>query len=255
MKLLGASIFCGSGLLVGLALGVWGTSGKRVVPQEQLASRTSSTLQQEILTERDHWKNEAEKFKKWAEEVHQLRGEVSRLNSELAALRQQQTIQSQSPDKSAGPPAASKPPGTDKAMVSFAEAPSTIQAAIIRETGVPAANGIHVSSEKGKTVFGLKGKTEDDRYFALRLDEEGAVLEKHMQIATEAVPPEVGAAVQRSFGDLVINQASEVTEGEQQFYDLSAKTPDEGVQIRVRSDGLLVGYSAKIQPPEARTKK
>ena len=259
MKLLWICLLCGFCLLFGIVLGRRATDSSAIVLPNQAASESLPVLEgnqtpTQALSERDHWKEQAEIFRKDAREVHKLRGEVTQLKAELVALEKQE---SSSGNRAGSSPTnvSSKFPAPERTFLGFDNVPSAIQSAILRETGGPAVNPIHVSNEKGRTVYGLKGKTGDDRSFALRLDEEGTVLERHLQIPAESIPPEIEKVVQGAFSDLVINNAMHVTEGDQQFYDLTAKAAEEGVHIRVRSDGVLLGYSAKMQPPEARSKK
>ncbi len=115
----------------------------------------------------------------------------------------------------------------------------------------PLVRGIAAEPGKdGRVTFMTKGQLVDGRVIALRLADDGSLLEKRTEISTDTVPPQVQQIVNENFGDFVISHAMETTGTGQPSYDLTAKRPDAAVEITVRADGSIVGYSAKFRQPE-----
>jgi len=96
-----------------------------------------------------------------------------------------------------------------------------------------------------------QGPTADGRTIALRLAEDGTVLEKRSEIPSEGVPPDVQAIFNQSFAGFTIGRATETRSAGVASYELSGKGPNAAVEIVVRADGTVMGYSAKFRPPES----
>lgn len=146
-----------------------------------------------------------------------------------------------------GPPA-----GMREGMLSLQEAPAAIQAAVQREMGDGSeVRGILAGLGKdGRMTFGVKGLLADGRAIGFRLADDGSVLEKRMEIPAETVPPQLQQIFSQNFADFAITHAVATLEEGQSTYELTAKRPDPAVQVSVRADGFIEGYSAKFRPPE-----
>jgi hypothetical protein len=103
----------------------------------------------------------------------------------------------------------------------------------------------------GVPTLMTKDQTADGRAIALRLAEDGTVLEKRSEIPSEGVPPDVQAIFNQSFAGFTIGRATETRSAGVASYELSGKGPNAGVEIVVRADGTVMGYSAKFRPPES----
>ncbi|MCF7765799.1 MAG: hypothetical protein K9N62_19190 [Verrucomicrobia bacterium] len=47
-----------------------------------------------------------------------------------------------------------------------------------------------------------------------------------------------------------ISGARQIVDGDNISYEVVSKSPDMGMQITVRDDGTILGYSAKVRTPE-----
>ncbi len=95
-----------------------------------------------------------------------------------------------------------------------------------------------------------KGQTADGRTIALRLAEDGTVLEKSLS-SQRGGASHVQAIFNQSFAGFTIGRATETRSAGVASYELSGKGPNAAVEIVVRADGTVMGYSAKFRPPES----
>lgn len=210
------------------------------------------------LLARGGMKDEADQLRADAAEVHRLRAEVSRMKIELTESHNALERLDRTPKKSqATPEVALKAKQTERNGILFESAPAAVQTTLLRELGRRPATGFLASTpdKNGAAQFTFKGQTADRRGVAVRMTEDGSVLERSIEIAADAVPPQIQAPASEVFGNLPIGSAREVVEGENVHYELSAKGPDRWIQATVSNDGTILGYSAKRQLERAAPKE
>ena len=84
----------------------------------------------------------------------------------------------------------------------------------------------------------------------MRVAEDGRVLEKSTEVASETLPARIQKPISETFGDIKISGARQIVDGDNISYEVVSKSPDMGMQITVRDDGTILGYSAKVRTPE-----
>ena len=247
-----------TGLLLGLATDAFRVSRANAERTRELAElRVSFEQAREAMNnavvQRDQLKDEADRLRQWSEEVHRLRAEVSRLKSEAAQSQVVREQMSRAAMKTEA--AAAQAPDKLKAResaLSIDSAPPLIQAALLRESGgLPAKGALGIFNDKeGRPTYGFKGQSNDGRAMFLRMGEDGAILEKSVEIPANTVPVHIQTPAAQVFNGVAITGAREILDGGNVRYELSARGPDSGMQVTVRSDGTILGYSAKFQQTE-----
>lgn len=221
----------------------------------------ASRIQTETAAQRDQWKTEAGRFQKWAEEVHQLRAETSRLRGELSQAR---TLLDQiaSGRKRAGASdetrmAADTTKSSDgkrkktETPMPLESAPPAVGATITKEMGGGQLRVlVQLASDDENAVYAVKGQLADGRAVGMRVAEDGRVLEKSTEVASETLPARIQKPISETFGDIKISGARQIVDGDNISYEVVSKSPDMGMQITVRDDGTILGYSAKVRTPE-----
>jgi multidrug efflux pump subunit AcrA (membrane-fusion protein) len=189
-----------------------------------------------------------------SQDIHRLRAEVSRLSRELTEVQASQEQAARAARKSEAPNKGSVKlkEAPEMGAVPVDSTPAAVQTALFRELGHRPISGVLGSSidKNGRMTYGFKGQTSDLRGIAVRLAEDGAVLERSIEIAADTVPAHVQAPAAQIFGILPISTAREILDGDSLIYELSAKGPESAMQAMVRDDGTMLGYSAKWRQPE-----
>lgn len=249
-------------VMLGFVLGLAATSLQR--PHENAETKETDVLRasleqaeqaaEKALVQRNRLKDEVDRLRASTQEVHGLRAEVSRLTRELTenrAVQEQVARTAKKADLSREVPVKLKA-ANEAGPVPVESAPLAVQTALYRELGNRPMNAVLGSSidKTGRMTYGFKGQTSDQRGIAVRFAEDGSVLERSTDIATDTVPPQVQAPAAQVFGTLPISTAREIVAGDNLIYELSAKGPESGMQAMVRNDGTILSYSAKLRQPE-----
>lgn len=248
-------------LLLGVAALVGGAVGSHVqrnartrleTEKAELSSRLAAArqTQEQATLERDHWKNQAQTIDRWSEEVQRLRAELVRLKGEQAAPPAPQKDSSGSAKEGLMDVKRAATAGIQKGIIPLEDAPPAIAAAIETNVGTGRVKVSMVPTEDGKITFGAKGELPDGRAIALRLAEDGSVLEKSTEILPEAIPAHIQTPIANAFGGIPLSGAREIIDQKQVLYEVASKGPDARMQITVRGDGVILGYTAKLRLPE-----
>ena len=223
------------------------------------ALRQAERAARQAVDQRDRLQDEAERLREASQDIHRLRAEVSRLSRELTEVQASQEQADRAARKSeapnAGPVKFKEAP--EMGAVPVDSTPAAVQTALFRELGHRPISGVLGSSidMNGRMTYGFKGRTSNLRGIAVRLAEDGAVLERSIEIAADTVPAHVQAPAAQVFGILPISTAREILDGDSLIYELSAKGPESAMQAMVRDDGMVLGYSAKWRQPEREQSK
>ncbi|MBM3834915.1 MAG: hypothetical protein FJ403_16905 [Verrucomicrobia bacterium] len=270
-------------LAAGLVLGITGAS---ILGQREAANRAREvetlrvSLEQaqntevKLTAQRVTLKAEVERLREGSQELHRLRGELAQSKRELTESKSEQERLARLNDRSLqlqhGMTESQAPEARALAARKFELAaqldklkgreggiaienvPPAVRAVLSRETGLEALTGsVGASTDKnGRMTYGFKGQTADNRGIALRLAEDGSILEKSQEIPANAAPVDIQGQVQNVFGAVPISGAREIIEGENVVYELTGKGPQFGMQATVRADGTLLSYTARLRPPE-----
>lgn len=252
------------GLVAGFGLASWmnaKTNAERAKESDALRSSLTEARQAEDKAgaQRDRWQAEAERLRQESAEVHRLRSEVARLNRESeqkVAAAERRALEVAQRNVTQAPAQVLKKEEAGSGAIPLESAPPQVQASILRELGNVPVNGIFARNSEGKLSYGTKGQLPDGRGIALRVDQNGSVLEKNTEISTEAVPAPVQTAVTQLFGDLGTGRPREIIEGDTVRYEFAAKRPDAVMEMSVRNDGTVLSYANRWRPAgEPRGKK
>lgn len=264
MKTVKLMLMVALGASVGLGLASWmnsRTNARCAQETEELHSLLTEAKQAETKAgaQRDRWQAEAERLRQESVEVHRLRAEVARLNRESEqkiATAERRALEIAQRNVTQAPAQVLKKEEAGSGVIPLESAPPLVQASILRELGNAPVNGIFARQSEGKLSYVLKGQLPDGSGIALRVDQNGSVLEKNTEISTEAVPAQVQTAVTQLFGDLGTGKPREIIEGDTVRYEFAAKRPDAVMEMSVRNDGTVLSYANRWRPPgESRGKK
>jgi hypothetical protein len=241
----------GVGVLLGYALGWAGNWPARAKLNKELEVLradlgAAQQAQSETELETQRWKEQAEQARRGTEEVFRLRAEMSRLQGELKNPQLQPA--GKTGEQVVGPSGAQGK--FRQAVIPLESAPAAVGAAITREMAGGAVRGVLATAEDGRTIYGVKGQLPDGRAVALQVAEDGTLLERSLEIATSNIPAHIQDPVSQTFGQILIDSAREVVDGGKTLYQLAAKSPEARMEITVRGDGTILGYSAKLRVPE-----
>lgn len=212
--------------------------------------------------QRDRWQSEAERLRKQGDEVHRLRAEIGRLTADLEATKRVVETKLAHESKRAEIPNAQaarvekgvkgEPPD---GFIPVENAPAAVASVILREFENAPIRGISVRNREGQLTYTAKGQLPDGRGLALSVREDGTLLERHAEVPKEVVPSPVQSALAQTFGEVAISGARQVVDENMIRYELVSKTPESTMEMVVREDGTILGYSAKLRSPGEPVKK
>ena len=92
-------------------------------------------------------------------------------------------------------------------------------------------------SENGAPIFEIVGKGESGRDVSLNISSGGSVFEVEREIASDGLPPEVRATVEREFGGAALKKAEAI---EVHYYELHLVKDGKSVEARISATGEVM---------------
>ncbi len=181
-------------------------------------------------------------------ELVALRGEVAALHREIRALAEDAARRPDVAAAAANTPVRTLPPHLRHGWIEAAGLPDPVLATLRQQLGDLPIEGAHVKQSEGRLFYAIETRLPDGRGIELAMDDSGQIRHRHLETPFGALDPALQQAAAGQVGDTPIRAAAEIYEDGQTRYRVTAKSPEQGIQVILAPDGTVL--RTEISRPE-----